>query len=101
MPCRHAEGRHVAVETGRHMRGGLGIQCVGACHAHLKSMVEDRLRGVATKYLNNYIVWHNFAGHARESLEERLAILSRFLSGNICRSRCLEIPKRNPVPVLV
>lgn len=93
--------RHVAVETGRHMRGGLGIQCVGAYHAHLKSMVEDRFRGVATKYLNNYIVWHNFAGHARESFEEKLAILSRFISGNICRSRCREIPKRNPVPVLV
>ena len=93
--------RHVAVETGRHMRGGPGIQCVGACHAHLKSMVEDRFRGVATKYLNNYIVWRSFAGHARESFEEKLAILSRFLSGSICRSRCLEVPKRNPVPVLV
>ena len=54
-----------------------------------------------TKYLNNYIVWHSFAGHARESFEEKLTILSRFLSVNICRSRCLEIPKRNPVPVLV
>ena len=64
-------------------------------------MVEDRFRGVATKYLNNYIVWHSFAGHARESFEERLTILSRFFTVNICRSRCLEIPKRNPVPVLV
>lgn len=69
--------RHVAVETGRHIRGGPGIQCVGAYHAHLKSMVEDRFRGVATKYLNNYIVWHSFAGHARESFEEKLTILSR------------------------
>lgn len=92
--------RHVAVETGKHMKKGLGIQCINAYHTHLKSMVEDRFRGVATKYLNNYIVWYNFVGHAKEAFGEKLAILSKFIASNICRSRCLQIPKRDPVPIL-
>ena len=92
--------KHVAVEAGKHMKKGLGIQCVNAYHTHLKSMVENIFRGVATKYLNNYIVWYNFAGHAKETFEEKLAILSKFIARNICRSRCLQIPKRDPVPIL-
>ena len=56
---------------------------------------------MGTKPLNNYIVWHNIISHAMEYFEDKLAILPRFISGNIYRSRCLEIPKRNPVPVLV
>lgn len=92
--------RHVAVESGRHMRKGLGIQCINAYHTHLKSMVEDRFRGVATKYLNNYIVWYNFVGHARGTIQEKLAILADFVKKTICRTRFRTISQRNPIPVL-
>ena len=92
--------RHVAVETGRHMHGGLGIQCVGAYHAHLKSMLEDRFRGVATKYLNNYIVWYNFVGHAKGTTSEKYTILANFIEKAPCNTRFRTISNRNPIPVL-
>ena len=92
--------RHVAVETGKHMRKGLGIQCVNAYHTHLKSMVEDRFRGVATKYLNNYIVWYNFVGHAKGTMTEKASILAEFIKKATCRTRFRTISQRNPIPVL-
>ena len=92
--------RHVAVETGKHMRKGLGIQCINAYHTHLKSMVEGRFRGVATKYLNNYIVWYNFVGHAKGTIKEKFAILADFVRKTICRTRFRTISQRNPIPIL-
>lgn len=92
--------RHVAVEKGKHMKKGMGIQCVNAYHSHLKSMIENRFRGVSTKYLNNYIVWYNFVGHAKETLPEKETILADFIKSTICRTRFRTLSHRNPIPTL-
>ena len=92
--------RHVSVEAGKHMRKGFGIQCINAYHTYLKSMIEGRFRGVATKYLNNYIVWYNFAGHAKGTTSEKCTILANFIEKAPCNTRFRTISKRNPIPVL-
>ena len=38
-------------------------------------MTNIRFRGVATKYLNNYIVYNNFVTFAKESFMEKIKIL--------------------------
>ena len=35
--------------------------------------------GVSTKYLNNYLIWHNFVNYAKESDVEKRAILLSYV----------------------
>ena len=38
----------------------------------------DRFKGVSTKHLNNYLIWHNFVNYAPESEVDKRSILLRF-----------------------
>ena len=46
------------VRTKRRKNGRLGLGHVNAHHGKLKVLVNWRCRGVATKYLTNYLGWH-------------------------------------------
>jgi transposase-like protein len=46
------------VRTKRRQKGRLGLGHVNAHHSKLKLLVNWRCRGVATKYLDNYLGWH-------------------------------------------
>jgi transposase-like protein len=46
------------VRTKRRQKGRLGLGHVNAHHGKLKVMINGRCRGVATKYLGNYLGWH-------------------------------------------
>ena len=53
----NAELRLVQVKAG-HVKGTYHIQHVNAYHSRLKAFML-RFKGVATKYLDNYLAWHN------------------------------------------
>ena len=57
-------------------------------------------RGVATKYLNNYLVWNNFVNYARESYKEKEQILTDFVFSTEPKVLCKNVPVRNPVSVI-
>ena len=65
-------------------------------------MTNIRFRGVATKYLNNYIVYNNFVTFAKESFMEKIKILKDeiFTFGVEKRSYSANISKREPLPLL-
>jgi transposase-like protein len=44
--------------TKRRQKGRLGLGRVNAHHGRLKVLINGRCRGVATKYLGNYLGWH-------------------------------------------
>jgi hypothetical protein len=46
------------VRTKRRQKGRLGLGHVNAHHNKLKVLVNGRCRGVATRYLVNYLGWH-------------------------------------------
>ena len=46
--------------AGEHVRGDLHIQTVNSRHERLKSFLRTH-RGVATKYLDNYLHWYHLA----------------------------------------
>ena len=48
----------IQLENGRSKRGIYHIQHINNYHSQLKGFLY-RFHGVATKYLNNYLVWHN------------------------------------------
>ena len=47
---------HVRIPRGKHKSGAFNIQTVNSYHSELKRMINLNFKGVATKYLNNYIV---------------------------------------------
>lgn len=56
------EIEHVVLNSKKKQRvkhGIYHIQNVNSCHKELKSWI-DRFRGVATKYLDNYLAWYRF-----------------------------------------
>lgn len=65
-------------------------------------MTNIRFRGVATKYLNNYIVYNNFVTFAKESFMGKIRILKDeiFTVGVEKRSFSANISKREPLPLL-
>ena len=46
------------VPTKRRQKGRLGLGRVNAHHGQIKALVNGRCRGVATRYLGNYLGWH-------------------------------------------
>ena len=46
------------VPTTRRQKGRLGLGRVNAHHGQIKPLVNGRCRGVATRYLGNYLGWH-------------------------------------------
>jgi hypothetical protein len=46
------------VPTKRRQKGRLGLGRVNAHHGQIKGLVNGRCRGVATRYLGNYLGWH-------------------------------------------
>lgn len=48
----------VQIDSGKHVKGAFNIQRVNSYHSRLKKFI-GHFTGVATKYLNNYLVWFN------------------------------------------
>lgn len=57
--------------------GIYGIQHINNYHSVLKHFMGN-FRGVSSKYLNNYLVWHNFVNYAGETYTEKKAIMLRY-----------------------
>lgn len=69
-------------------------------HARLNGMINIRFKGVATKYLNNYLVYHNFVNFAKGSETEKEGILFNFVQDMMCESKTSDIAKRQAIPLL-
>ena len=80
------------------MSNGFNIQMVNYYHSALKNMVNFHFRGVATKYLNNYVVWHNLVNFAKGSVEEREKAMRDFVFSTKCVSPWKKNRTRKPIP---
>ena len=81
---------------GPRTRGTFHIQHVNAYHSGIKRMVNGHFRGVATKYLNSYLLWYNFynyGGGTPDELVDRLA-------ADITHQRRRDIRSRPALPLL-
>ena len=68
----------IQLKTGKSKLGIYHIQHITSYHSMLKNFMI-RFHGVATKYLNNYLIWHNFLNYAKESYAEKTTILADFV----------------------
>ena len=62
-------------------------------------MIIHRFKGVATKYLNNYLVYHNFVNFAKDSLENKKTILLNFIRNTLCYIKSADISKLPAIPI--
>lgn len=88
----------VQLKGGKGKKGIYSIQHINNYHSRLKRFMMN-FCGVSTKYLNNYLVWHNFVNYARETEVEKKSILLRFVLTEQKMVTCREISKRSALPV--
>lgn len=93
---------HELIQLNMHetRKGIYNIQHINSYHSLLKSFLY-KFKGVSTKYLNNYLIWHSFANCNHTAYKEKLRImLSTVLAQNITvRNR--ELSHRENVPIVV
>ena len=82
---------HIRIPRHRHTAQGFNIQLVNYYHSELKRMIDIRFRGVATKYLNNYVVWHNLVNFAHGTEGEKEMVMKDFT----LTTKCLSFWKKN------
>ena len=90
----------IQLKTGKSKLGIYHIQHINSYHSMLKNFMI-RFHGVATKYLNNYLIRHNFLNYAKESYAEKTTILADFVFTTNKKSLSKEIPLRPTIPLVV
>lgn len=95
------ELNHIRIPRNKHSNGSFNIQKVNSYHSILKAMLIYNFKGVSTKYLNNYLVYHNFVNFAKESRKDKKQILFNHILNTDCISKSISVANRPAVPLLV
>ena len=88
----------VQLKNGVAKKGIYNIQHINNYHSRLKKFMNN-FNGVSTKYLNNYLIWHNFVNYAKETHMEKQNILMRFTLTTIKSVTCKQISQRAILPI--
>lgn len=89
----------VQLATGKSKKGIYHIQHINNYHSRLKEFIRP-FKGVATKYLNNYLVWYNLVEYAKETTTEKEQIFLSFVLTTQIDEKCRDISKRPPLPLV-
>lgn len=89
--------KRVRVGAKESKKGKEGIQHVNAYHSGLKRFV-DRFYGISTKHLNDYLMWFNFAQHAKEAYGEKVRILTNHIVTTNSYIRRVDIARKPAIP---
>ena len=88
------ELNHIRIPRNKHKCGAFSIQTINSYHSRLKAMIIHTFKGVSTKHLNNYLVYHNFVNFAKDSVESKKTILLDFIQKTECVSKVSGISSR-------
>ena len=91
---------HIRIKPKKHTNGTFNIQLLNNYHSQLKRMVNDKFRGVSTKYLNNYLVYHNLVNFSKGTESFKKETMFNFTLSTKCSRRYVDIPKRAAIPLL-
>lgn len=89
----------VQLKTGKAKKGIYNIQHINSYHSQLKRFMKS-FNGVSTKYLNNYLIWHNFVNYAKESDVEKRAILLSYVLTTLKTDRNGSLSDRPALPLV-
>lgn len=89
----------IQIKGGKAKKGIYHIQHINSYHSRLKNFIRN-FNGVATKYLNNYLVWNNFVNYAKNTIQEKKAVLLSFALTTCKRVTFDMVPLRPAIPLL-
>ncbi|WP_375659092.1 IS1595 family transposase [Bartonella sp. MR30HLJHH] len=90
---------HIHIPRNKRKVGMFNIQTVNGYHSRLKESIIHCFKGVANKYLNNYLVYHNFVNFAKDTQANKEVILFDFIRNTPCIRRSMDIAKRPAISV--
>lgn len=90
----------VQIKGGKGKHGNLNIQSVNAFHSGLKGFVNSRCKGVATKYLNNYVAWYGFLHALKKKQPELEDLLLGIAQAAVSPAVNRDLSSRDAVPIL-
>lgn len=94
------EVTHIRIPRKKHTSGTFNIQLLNNYHLQLKKMINDRFNGVSTKYLNNYLVYHNMVNFSRGDNAFKEETMFRFTMTTNCKKTRNEVFSRPLIPTL-
>ena len=77
--------------------GEFNIQAVNSYHSGIRRFLRH-FNGVATKYLNNYIVWNNLVNFAKETYQEKAALFLNYVLTATLSEGCRDVANRPALP---
>ncbi len=87
----------IQLKGGKSKKGIYNIQHINSYHSGLKRFMM-KFKGVSTKHLNNYLIWHNFVNYAPESEVDKRNILLKFVMTQAMIIHVADIPKKPAMP---
>jgi transposase-like protein len=87
----------IPLKGGKAKKGIYHIQHINSYHSELKRFI-DRFKGVSTKHLNNYLIWHNFVNYAPESEVDKRSILLKFVMTQAMVIHAADISQKPAMP---
>lgn len=88
----------IQLKGGKIKQGIYHIQHINYYHSELTKFLTA-FKGVSTKYLNNYLVWHNLVNGAKQTTQEKVKILLSFIASTTNRVTNRELSDRPAIPV--
>lgn len=88
----------VQLKSGKSKNGIYHIQHINNYHSQLKLFIA-RFKGVSSKYINNYLIWHNLVDYAKQEWAEKKMIFLGFVLTTILSEKYNSIPKRCALPI--
>lgn len=98
-----AEHEHINViqlKSAKRVDGIFSIQHINNYHSQLKKFI-DRFNGVSTKYLPNYLVWHNLKNYASGDSSFKESIWCKHSAGAVYDDNKWNYMDRPPIPLPV
>lgn len=98
-----AEHEHINViqlKSTKRVDGIFSIQHINNYHSQLKKFI-DRFNGVSTKYLPNYLVWHNLKNYASGDSSFKESIWCKHNAGAVYDDNKWNYMDRPPIPLPV
>ncbi|MBR5984670.1 MAG: IS1595 family transposase [Bacteroidales bacterium] len=90
----------VQIKGGKSVKGIFHIQHINSFHKRLKDWMRH-FNGVATKYLNNYLVWNSVSQRVKSSSQKFVDAIMEVIPLIPFALTCRNISERQPVPILV
>ena len=94
------EVTHIRIAGKKHTNGAFNIQLLNNYHSQLKEMINVIFNGVSTKYLNNYLVYHNMVNFSKGDDRYKEDVMFKFTISTKCKRTRKEVFNRPLIPLM-